>query len=256
MVVTLRAVPDVSSARPASDAARLLQDALRHQGAEQAHRRLSVILPLIAATTPSAEPLDAYPAALRALPNPAELVIVHDGPPPAVPDGGPAEVRLVASGGPGWGRAVRAGLADARGDLLAYANPRRTSAETVVAMLAWSLIYPSAVLRANRRSREGLVQRLGSLLFNVECRLALGISAWDVNGTPKVLPADAVGRLRLTRDGDLLDVELALACQREGLTVLEIPVHARSTAGSARTPLGSALRLFAGVLALRREATR
>jgi hypothetical protein len=149
---------------------------------------------------------------------------------------------------------VRAGLGAARGETVAFADPRRASPEAVAAMLAWSLLYPGVVLRANRRSREHLVQRLGSLLFNAACRLLLGVSSWDVNGTPKALPAAAVGRLALRREDDLLDVELALASQREGLPVLEIPVDEPASAASvARTSVPAALRLFAGVAALRRE---
>ncbi len=96
----------------------------------------------------------------------------------------------------GWGRSVRAGLDVAKGDLLCFTNSARTTREILVLMLAYSLAYPDVVLKANRRIRESRRRRLGSLLYNIECRTLFDLSVWDINGTPEDLPAALRGAAR------------------------------------------------------------
>jgi glycosyltransferase involved in cell wall biosynthesis len=78
------------------------------------------------------------------------------------------EVRTLELVDGGWGRAVRAGLASARGDLLCYANSARTSPEILALMLSYARVYPEVVLKANRRIRDSVIRRAGSLLYNLE----------------------------------------------------------------------------------------
>src|ERR1039457_6785444 len=109
----------------------------------------------------------------------------------------------------GGGAAVRAGLAAGRGDVLCYLNWPRTSASSLAEMLRLALRNPKLVLRANRRTRDTRLQRLGSLLYNLECRLLLQIPVWDVNGTPKVFPRCFDRLLALSSQDELLDAEFA-----------------------------------------------
>ena len=55
-------------------------------------------------------------------------------------------------------------------------------------MLLYAAAYPNVVVKANRKIREHWTRRLGSLLYNLECRALFDLSNWDVNGTPKVFP--------------------------------------------------------------------
>jgi hypothetical protein len=154
----------------------------------------------------------------------------------------------------GWGAAVRVGLASARGDILAYTNVTRTRADDLAEMLRYALQSPDVVLRANRRTRDSWRARLGSLLFNLECRSLLGIISRDVNGTPKVFPRQYDGLLALRRDDDLIDAEFVLVCERRGYPAIEVPIDATPLLGVTRAPSAiAALRLYAGVLTLRRE---
>lgn len=97
-------------------------------------------------------------------------------------------VHVIEQSGGGWGRAVRAGLASADGELLGYTNCARTSPEMLALTLSYARAYPGVVIKANRRVRDSLFRRMGSLLYNLECRALFDLATWDVNGTPKLFP--------------------------------------------------------------------
>jgi hypothetical protein len=156
---------------------------------------------------------------------------------------------------PQWGAAVRAGLREARGDILCYAHPRRTSPATLRTVLAYALAYPDTVIRANRRTRDSLPRKLGSLMFNLECRLLYGLPVWDVNGSPKVFPRSFDALLDLRRDDDLIDLEFAVRCQKEGYPVVEVPIYEQASDPERIGPL-AALRLYARAYSRRRELGR
>lgn len=152
----------------------------------------------------------------------------------------------------GWGAGVSAGLRASSGQTICYTNWRRTSVKVLAEMLDLALRNPGLVLRANRRTRDTRVQRLGSLLFNVECRLLLQIPAWDVNGTPKVFPRAFGKLLELRREDELFDAEFALVCERSAYPVIEVPIEAGLLShGPSHVDLGTAVRMYLGVARLR-----
>ena len=160
-------------------------------------------------------------------------------------------VRVIHDSRPGWGRAVKAGLRAARGDLLCYTNSARTSATELRQLLLEAIAHPGAVVKATRQVRDSWKRRLGSLLYNVECRALFGLSTRDVNATPKVFSRAQTALLRLTSDDDLLDAEFLLACAREGYPVIEVPIFAtRRQGGSSTTNYTSAVRMYVGALRL------
>jgi hypothetical protein len=158
----------------------------------------------------------------------------------------------------GWGRAVRTGLAGARGDLLCYANSARTSPEILALILSYARVYPEVVLKANRRIRDSIVRRAGSLIYNVECRALFNLPSWDVNGTPKLFPRSFRKLLELRSTGDLIDAEFMLTCQRQRYPIVEVPLLTTTRLGGrSTTNYRSAARMYRGAVALRlREAAR
>jgi hypothetical protein len=151
----------------------------------------------------------------------------------------------------GWGRAVRHGLAAARGDLLCYTNSARTTPEDLVLMILYAAAHPGTVVKANRKIRERLSRRLGSLLYNLECRMLFDLSCWDVNGTPKVFPRSCDRLLQLTRKDDLIDAEFAAACREADYPMIEVPIFSyRRHGGQSTTGWMSALRMYWGAYAL------
>ena len=162
-------------------------------------------------------------------------------------------LRVVELQQPGWGRAVRAGLREARGDMLCYTNSARTTPEMLVLHLSYARAYPQAVLKANRKIRDNWRRRLGSLIYNLECRALFDVPWWDINGTPKVFPRSFSALLALQRDDDLIDAEFSAVCREEGYPVIEIPVlTSQRIGGKSTTNYGSALKMYAGALALKR----
>ena len=57
-----------------------------------------------------------------------------------------ASVRVVEIEAGGWGRAVRAGLAAATGDLLCYTNSARTMSDDLVLLISLALAHPEIVV--------------------------------------------------------------------------------------------------------------
>jgi hypothetical protein len=218
-------------------------------------RLVSVVLPAAGAPI-DLEVVREYDAALEGLPAGHEFLLVSDGGSAAACDAladALPSVRSVRHGDARWGAAVRAGLAAAGGDVLCFTNLERTSPDVLREVLDLAVAHPGVVLRANRRTRDTWPQRVGSLLFNLECRLFLRVLTWDINGTPKVFPRRFSALLNLRRDDDLLDAEFAVVCERERYPTLEVPVDARPRAAAPRTlSVTAAARIYLLVPTLRR----
>lgn len=167
---------------------------------------------------------------------------------------GNSKVRAVDTPRAGWGHAVRTGLAQSRGDLLCYTNSARTSPEILRLTLLYALSYPSVVVKANRKIRDSWRRRLGSLIYNLECRALFDLPTWDINGTPKIFPRSCEKLLKLSRDDDLIDAEFNAVCRREGYPIVEVPVlSTRRHGGKSTTNYGSALRMYWGAIELWRS---
>lgn len=202
---------------------------------------------------------EGYLAKLRDLPREHELILVTN----ACTDGSVGICRSLAEretvrhldlADGGWGRAVKAGLAAAEGEVLCYTNSARTTPEMLTLMLAYGMAYPSAVLKANRRIRASFARRFGSLLYNLECRMLFDLAIWDINGTPKVFPRSFRRLLALESDGDLIDAEFAVTCNAEGYPIIEVPILATTRhGGRSTTNFRSALRMYVGAYKMKRR---
>ncbi len=162
-------------------------------------------------------------------------------------------VRMVELERGGWGRAVKAGLAAARGGRVGYTNSARTTPDQLATLVLRSLLEPDRVVKARRLARVGL-RRLGSTLYNAEARILFGLDSPDINGTPKLFPRHFESLLTLTRDDDLIDLEFLAVCHREGYPVVEVPILAGPRhGGESTTKVRSALRMYAGAWQLWRR---
>ncbi len=151
----------------------------------------------------------------------------------------------------GWGSAVKFGLAQAKGDILCYTNVARTSAKDLLLFLLYAVANPEIVIKANRKIRDSKVRRIGSLIYNIECRSLFDLAYWDINGTPKVFPRKFKELLTLKRDDDLIDLEFNVACKENEYPLLEIPIFSyKRHGGRSTTSFSSALRLYVGAFSL------
>jgi len=227
-----------------------------------AGRLISIILPVHNQADHIRRVVEEYAEALRRVPERYEMLLVPNG----CRDDSPAVCAALAAEAPdrirtvprergSWGLAVKTGLAAARGDVLCYTTSARTSPEDLVLVLLYASAYTDAVIKANRKIRERWTRRLGSLLYNVECRTLFDLSNWDVNGTPKVFPRAYAKLLGLTREDDLIDLEFSVICRRESYPMLEVPIFShRRHGGRSTTSLRSALRMYWGAYAFWRDA--
>jgi glycosyltransferase involved in cell wall biosynthesis len=222
--------------------------------------RASIVLPVHNQADHIDQVVGDFVAALDRMPLEYELVLV----PNACRDETPAvahalagrhpAVRVVESELGGWGRAVRVGLAAATGSLLCYTNSARTAPEELTLTLLYAVAHPNIVVKANRKIREHWTRRLGSLLYNLECRALFDLACWVVNGTPKVFPRTMSALLALSRDDDLIDAEFAAICRREGYPMLEVPIFSsRRHGGKSTTNYGSAWKMYLGAYRLWQE---
>ena len=149
----------------------------------------------------------------------------------------------------GWGRAVKAGLNVATGDFICYSNSARTSAQDLSLLLLYAAVNENRVIKANRKIRDNIVRRLGSLLYNLECRALFDIPYWDINGTPKVFPKEFVSLFELTRDDDLIDLEFVAFCKQNNYPLLEVPIYSqRRHGGKSTTNIKSAIKMYLNAL--------
>ena len=225
-------------------------------------RLISVVLPVHNQAAHIGAIVESYREVLGQLGHPYEVVLSVNGSRDDSADVcrtlAQANQQIVVISDPraGWGLAVKAGLRAARGNLLCYTNCARTSAADLRQVLLTGLEHPDAIIKATRRVRDNWKRRLGSALYNAECRLLLGVQTRDVNATPKVFSRSHAALLGLTSDGDMLDAEFLFICRREGFPVIEVPIFGnRRQGGSSTTNYRSAVGMYVGAYRLWR-ATR
>ncbi len=221
---------------------------------------VSIIIPVRNQADHIRTVVEVYEQSLTRLPSPHELIIVVNASTDSTMDvcreleREYSAIRAVQSDAGGWGLAVKIGLHAARGELICYTNCARTRIEDLMLLLIYSLAYPNVVMKANRKIRDGWLRRLGSLLYNLECRALFDLSYWDINGTPKVFPRSFDKLLGLTQDGDLIDVEFNIICRREDYPMLEVPIFSsRRQGGKSTTTVFSAWKMYVGAIRLWQE---
>ena len=154
----------------------------------------------------------------------------------------------------GWGRAVRFGITEAKGDMICYTNSARTTIEDLLLILNYAVANDSVVLKTTRVIRESFVRKIGSILYNYENRTLLGTPIWDVNGTPKVFAAKHIKDMPLQSNGDLIDAEVMARVYRKGIQIVEILIISTSRIGGGKSTTGfkSAWKMYTGLLDLRK----
>ncbi len=153
----------------------------------------------------------------------------------------------------GWGRAVKFGLLKAEGEIVCYTNSARTSVEDLALVIKCALANEGIVIKTTRVIRESLLRKMGSILYNYENRLLIGTPLWDVNGTPKVIPAKYLADLNIFSEGDLIDAEIMAKLFRKNVPLVEILITStKRISGSSTTKLRSALKMYRGLFKLRK----
>lgn len=160
-------------------------------------------------------------------------------------------VRTVDTKKGGWGLAVKLGLKEARGNILCYTNSARTTAADLQLLVLYAVANPEAVVKSHRISREAFRRKIGSLLYNMECRWLFKLPTWDINATPKVFSRETYEAINPQSDGDLIDLEVFVKCKQLGKIVLEVPIYSLLRhGGRSTTNYRSAARMYFGAYQL------
>ncbi len=151
----------------------------------------------------------------------------------------------------GYGAALRSGFAAARGEWLFFTDADRQFDLAELGRLVGLASEHDVVagFRANRG--DPLHRRVMASAWNRLIATALGVRMRDVNCAFKLLRADLVRRLELTSDGPAFGAELALALEREGVRIAQVPVAHRPRAWGRQSG-GSPAVVLRGLIELRR----
>ncbi len=218
---------------------------------------ISIVLPVHNQAAHVVSVIRAYTIELDKLLSPYELILVVNGCTDDTPrvchelNKNDPRIRVCELSTSGWGLAVKTGISLAQGELICYTNSARTTGTDLSEMLKYALINKTSVIKANRKIREGFRRRLGSVIYNLECRALFDLPTWDVNGTPKVFPKQYTPLLNLERADDLIDLEFVSVCRRHNFPILEIPIiSTRRHGGSSTTNYNSAFKMYWGAIQL------
>jgi hypothetical protein len=160
-------------------------------------------------------------------------------------------IRVVSNPAGGWGLSVRCGLEAASGSVLGYTNTARTDPESLPRFVRRFQTSGRCLVKARREARQAPMRAAGSLLYNLEARLLLGVHCGDVNGTPKIFGRELYQRIHLTAKGDLLDLELMSCAAQLGIPIEEIPVRGfHRHGGKSSTTWKSAWKMYSGAFRL------
>jgi glycosyltransferase involved in cell wall biosynthesis len=220
--------------------------------------KFSIILPLYKQADHAVDLYDMYVSNLNLLSDSWELLFIVNG----FNDGtteklnkintnNNVQVHYLEKGG--WGRAVKYGLSKASGKYLCYTNSARTEINDLIMILKYAEVNDDNVVKATRIIREALIRKMGSVLYNLECRLLFKVPVWDVNGTPKVIPQKIYKQINITSEDDLIDAELIALCAKNNFRIIEIPVvSTKRISGKSTTNFKSAFKMYMGLFRLKK----
>ncbi len=214
----------------------------------------SVILPIYHQSRQIPTLLQTYAKGLKKLDKPFEIILVINGDDNESFTAAKKSIskfqsaKIIYLKEPGWGNAIIKGIHEAKGEYICYTNSARTRIEDLLTILTYAENNTSVVIKATRILHLSWLRNLGSTLYNIECRLLLHTPVWDVNGTPKVMPASVAKKIQLTSKDDLIDAELIAKCVNAHIPILEVPIlFPPRFGGKSTTRILSAIKMYLGV---------
>lgn len=137
----------------------------------------------------------------------------------------------------GYGYGVLQGLRRCSGRFAGFVcADGQVDAEDVVRIYEVAARASSPVLvKARRRFRmDGFVRKLVSIIYNgMTTVLFGGLGSIDINGNPKIFPAEMLEEMKLVSKDWFLDAEVMIKAKYLGLKVIEINVFARMREGGS-----------------------
>lgn len=152
----------------------------------------------------------------------------------------------------GWGLAIKAGMAVARGRHICYTNAAYAPVSELIKVIKYAKVDEGVVVKGARVIRENKARQWVSFIYNLANRLLLKTPSLDVNAAPKVIPRSLLEKIRLKADDGLLDAELLYHCYKNCFPIVEVPIWwGQRKSGKSYTTWKTALRLATGLLSLK-----
>jgi len=147
----------------------------------------------------------------------------------------PAVVPFRVPKNDGYGNGILAGIPVCRGPWIGIIPADgQVDAEDVVRLFeAAESSGGKVVAKVRRRFRmDGLLRKAVSTAYNLFVRILWPrLSSIDVNGSPKIMPAEAIRKMNLQSKGWLLDPEILIKSHYMGFRILEFNVFGRMRGG-------------------------
>jgi dolichyl-phosphate beta-glucosyltransferase len=236
-----------------------------------------VIVPLLSLIVPAYNEESRLPAtltrisdALTARGAPYEVLVVVNGSTDRTEDVVKAaaevdpNIRLIVTPLPGKGRAVRIGVAEARGERIVFADADLSTPIDEVIGLTDQLDDRHQVVIASRegsgarRVGEPYVRHLMGRVFNllVQVMAVRGIqdTQCGFKAFTRACARDVFSRQRIVGFG--FDVEVLFVARKLGYCIKEVPVTWEYAASSRVDPLKDTIRMFRDVIRVRVNALR
>ncbi len=235
------------------------------QGAAGGSVALSVVMPAFNESEILAESVEHVTEQLRARGDAFEVVVVENG---STDDtlaiarrlgGAIPEVRVLHRAVADYGGALRAGLLDARGELVVnfdcdyYDTDFLDRAITRLRAADGPAVVVGSKRAPGADDRRSWARRLVTWMFSMILRAGFGLRASDTHGMKAMRRAALLGCAQeCTLGRDLFDTELILRAERAGLAVEEIPVSVVERRPARSPLLGRVPRTLWGLVRLRR----
>lgn len=136
----------------------------------------------------------------------------------------------------GYGSAVIAGLAKARGFYVSYMpSDGQLDPRTLGQIYKLISLKTYDMVKIRRTNRESFLRKFQSFIFNLLTRLLYPITLTDINGSPRIMKRSAIKKLALVSGDSFIDCEMAVKAHYLGWKILEVPAKTYPRLGGKST---------------------
>lgn len=132
----------------------------------------------------------------------------------------------------GYGRAIIAGLKQAKGKIVGYSEANGLIYPNVIPYLVWLIEDGHCdFAKGLRIERESRFRGIQSRIYNAVANLMFNLGLADANTCPKVFPREYFKKFNLEHPQSFIDLEIMIKAQDLGVKIFEVPIPYLPRAG-------------------------
>lgn len=135
----------------------------------------------------------------------------------------------------GYGHGILHGLSHAEGTYVCYVNCARVYNDELLICIQEFLKHPDIIFHAVRKKRDVWYRKASSFFYNGFCKLFIGISTSDINGTPKIFSKEIYKKLNLQCTDSMIDIEFLDKAKRLNIPIREFSIYKNTRHGGIST---------------------